>query len=78
MPKIILSAVIIIIVTIIAASSAAFARNRTLPAGPEDYIDDNGFWHSLYSDWPNIQRAEASSSRKRRPSHKHGHDSGDR
>jgi hypothetical protein len=64
MPKIILSAVIIVAVT-----STAFARGRTLPAGPQDYVDDNGFRHSLYSDWPNIQRAEVSS--RRRPSHKH-------
>ncbi len=64
MPKIILSVVIIVAVT-----STAFARGRTLPAGPQDYADDNGFWHSLYSDWPNIQRAEMSS--RRRPSHKH-------
>ncbi len=55
MPKIILSVVIIVAVT-----STAFARGRTLPAGPQDYADDNGFWHSLYSDWPNIQRAEMS------------------
>ena len=73
MPKIILSAVLII-----AAISAAFARDRTLPSGPADYIDDNAFWHSLYSDWPNIQRPEVSPSQKRRPSHKHGHDSRDR
>jgi hypothetical protein len=64
MSKIILSAVIIVAVT-----SSAFAHRRTLPAGPQDYADDNGFYHSLYSDWPNIQRAEVSS--RRRPSHKH-------
>jgi hypothetical protein len=64
MSKIILSAVIIVAVT-----SAAFARGRTLPAGPQDYADDNGFWHSLSSDWPNLQREEVSS--RRRPSHKH-------
>jgi len=64
MSKIILSAMIIVAVT-----STAFARGRTLPAGPQDYVDDNGFWHSLYSDWPNIQRAEVFS--RRRPSHKH-------
>jgi hypothetical protein len=65
MSKIILSAVIIVAVT-----STAFARARILPAGPQDYVDDNGFWHSLDSDWPNIQRAEVSG-RNRRPSHKH-------
>jgi hypothetical protein len=65
MPKIILSAVIIVAVT-----SIAFARDRILPAGPEDYVDDSGFWHSLNSDWPNIQRAEVSG-QNRRPSHKH-------
>jgi hypothetical protein len=64
MPKIILSAVIIV-----AVASTAFARGRTLPAGPADYIDDNGLWHSLRSDWPNIQRAEVSG--RRRLSHKH-------
>jgi hypothetical protein len=66
MSKIILSAVIIVAVT-----STAFARNRTLPAGPDDYIDDSGFWHSLYSDWP-LQRAEVSGE-NRRPSRKHYH-----
>jgi hypothetical protein len=64
MSKIILSAVIIVAVT-----STAFARGRTLPAGPEDYIDDNGFRHSIYSDWP-VQRAEVSAE-SRRPSRKH-------
>ena len=65
MSKIILSAVIIVAVT-----STAFARGRTLPAGSADYIDDNGLWHSLYSDWPNLQRAEVST-HNQRPSHKH-------
>jgi hypothetical protein len=65
MSKIILSAVIIVAVT-----STAFARGRTLPAGPEDYIDDNGFWHSIHSDWPGLQRAEVSG-QNRRPSHQH-------
>jgi hypothetical protein len=65
MSKIILSAIIIVAVT-----SIAFARGRALPAGPQDYVDDNGFWHSLYSDWPNLQRAEVSG-QNRRPSHKH-------
>ena len=64
MSKIILSAVIIVAVT-----STAFARNRALPAGPDDYIDDSGFWHSLHSDWP-VQRAEVSAE-SRRPSRKH-------
>jgi hypothetical protein len=64
MSKIILSAVIIVAVT-----STALARGRTLPAGPEDYVDDNGFWHSLHSDWP-VQRAEVSAE-SRRPSRKH-------
>ena len=61
--KIILSAVIIMAIT------PAFARGRTLPAGPADYVDDNGFWHSIYSDWP-LQRADVSG-QNRRPSHKH-------
>ena len=70
MSKIILSAIIIVAVT-----STAFARGRTLPAGPEDYIDDNGFWHSIYSDWP-LQRADPPqraevSGPNRRPSRKH-------
>ena len=65
MSKIILSAIIIVAVT-----STAFARGRTLPAGPEDYVDDNGFWHSIHSDWPGLQRAEVSD-QKRRPSNKH-------
>jgi hypothetical protein len=65
MPKIILSAVIIIAFTL-----SAFARGRTLPAGPQDYVDDNGFWHSLHSDWPYLQRAEVSG-QNRRPPHKH-------
>jgi hypothetical protein len=70
--KIILSAVIIMAIT------PAFARGRTLPAGPADYVDDNGFSHGLYSDWPGIQGAGVSSSHRRRPSHKHDHDSSDR
>ena len=61
MSKIILSAVIIVAVT-----STAFARGRTLPAGPEDYIDDNGFWHSIYSDWP-LQRADVSGLSRSQP-----------
>jgi hypothetical protein len=65
MSKIILSAIIIVAVT-----STAFARGRTLPAGPEDYVDDNGFWHSIHSDWPGLQRAEVSD-QNRRPSNKH-------
>jgi hypothetical protein len=73
MSKIILSAVIIMAVT-----STAFARGRTLPAGPEDYVDDNGFWHSIHSDWPGLQGARGSSSHKRRPSHEHGEDASDR
>jgi hypothetical protein len=28
---------------IVAVTSTAVARGRTLPAGPEDYVDDNGF-----------------------------------
>jgi len=72
MSKIILSAPIIAAVT-----STAFARGRILPAGPQDYVDDYGFWHSLHSDWSNIQRAEVSGQNPR-PSHKHGQDSRDR
>ena len=72
MSKIILSAVIVMAVT------SAFARGRTLPTGPADYVDDNGFSHSLHSDWPGIQGAGVSSSHRRRPSHKHDDDSSDR
>jgi hypothetical protein len=66
MSKIILSAVIIVAVT-----STALARGRTLPAGPDDYVDDSGFWHSIHSDWP-LQRAEVSGE-NRRQSRKHCH-----
>jgi hypothetical protein len=65
MSKIILSAVIILAVT-----SAAFAHCRAVPAGPQDYLDENGCARSIYSDWPNIQRAEVSGQNRRR-SHKH-------
>jgi hypothetical protein len=78
MSKVILSAVIIIM-----AVTSAFGRGRTLPTGPADYIDDNGFYHSLYSDWPGIQGpgiqgARVSSSHRRHPSHGHGDDASDR
>ncbi|HEV3371521.1 MAG TPA: hypothetical protein VG145_03165 [Xanthobacteraceae bacterium] len=72
MSKIILSAVIIMAVT------SAFARGRTLPTGPADYVDDNGFWHSIRSDWPGIQGARVSSSHRRHPSPEHGDDASDR
>ncbi len=72
MSKVILSAVIIMAVT------SAFARGRTLPTGPADYVDDNSFWHSLHSDWPGIQGARVSSSHRRRPSPEHGDDANDR
>jgi hypothetical protein len=70
--RIILSAVIIMAIT------PAFARGRTLPAGPADYVDDKGLWHSLSSDWSGIQGAGMSSSHRRRSSHKRDDDSSDR
>jgi hypothetical protein len=63
--KIVLSGIIVLAVT-----STAFARCRAIAAGPEDYVDDNGCWHSIRSDWPNIQRAEASG-QKQHPPGKH-------
>jgi hypothetical protein len=65
MSRLILSAIMIV-----AVASTAFARGRTLPAGPEDYVDDNGFWHSIHSDWPGLQRTEVTG-QNRRLSHKH-------
>ncbi len=64
-----MSKIILLAVIIVAVASTAFAHGRTLPTGPEDYVDDNGYWHSIYSDWP-LQRTEVSG-RNRRPSHKH-------
>jgi len=62
--KIILSAAIIL-----AAAPAAFAQVRTSPTGPEWYVDDQGFWHSIRSDWRNLQRATVSPNRRPRRSH---------
>jgi hypothetical protein len=40
-----------------ASSSAAVTRGRTMPTvGPEWYLDDNGQWHSIRSDWKGIER----------------------
>ena len=55
-------------VLFLAADSAAFACGR-LPTGPDCYVDDQGFYRSLYDDWRGIM---GSPKQKRRPSRTHG------
>ena len=72
-PIIVLSAAIML-----ASASMAFGRVArvahvghigTFPAGPEWYVDDQGTWHSIRSDWANIQRPIGSPNRRYRRSH---------
>jgi hypothetical protein len=42
---------------ILASASAASGRGREFfPTGPEWYLDEDGHWHSIRSDWGGIQR----------------------
>ncbi|HEY3639553.1 MAG TPA: hypothetical protein VGL31_00515 [Xanthobacteraceae bacterium] len=66
-----MSKIILSVVMILAVTSAASARCRAVPAGPQDYVDENDCARSIYSDWPNLQRAEVSGQNNQRRSHKH-------
>jgi hypothetical protein len=68
--KIMLSAAVLL-----AGATAAFAHVVHIapaahfgkfPAGPEWYVDDQGNWHSIRSDWANIQRPVGSPNRRSR------------
>ena len=61
-------------VVTLAIDSAAFACGR-LPTGPDCYQDDNGFYHSLYSDWRGLV---GSPNQRHRPTRKHDQDVDDR
>jgi hypothetical protein len=55
-------------VVFLAADSAAFACGR-LPTGAACYVDDQGFYRSLYDDWRGIV---GSPNQQRRPSRTRG------
>jgi hypothetical protein len=49
--------ILLCLVIVLATASAASARmGAPLQIGPEWYVDSEGHWHSIRSDWRGIER----------------------